>query len=331
MMPEIRQRVLDNQGFYMNDYGGFSAPRPPGPPPAGGGRGGRGASLESIVADSIPTGWSFRTYEHLPRYGTNYYGLRGRLSILSEAFSHDPFARRVASTYAFVGEILSWVAENRTQVIALGQKADSSVAAWANNPGSSPPLALQARMDTTRIEAVRVEQVAPLTDSANAEAGMGNRQRTGIIHLVRMPVMASFAPVLTRTLPFAYAFDAAAADSLRPILAVHGLQVEQLSAPATVMAQGFVIDSIIDNGRRETPRNLKELTGTWTASASRTLPAGTFIVRAGQPRGLAAFYFLEPESDDGLMSYLDAVMVAGREYPVLRITGRTTLNTRPVR
>jgi hypothetical protein len=205
------------------------------------------------------------------------------------------------------------------------------VAAWANNPGSSPPLALQARMDTTRIEAVRVEQVAPLTDSANAEAGMGNRQRTGIIHLVRMPVMASFAPVLTRTLPFAYAFDAAAADSLRPILAVHGLQVEQLSAPATVMAQGFVIDSIIDNGRRETPRNLKELTGTWTASASRTLPAGTFIVRAGQPRGLAAFYFLEPESDDGLMSYLDAVMVAGREYPVIRITGRTTLNTRPVR
>ena len=68
----------------------------------------RGPSIEEMIADSIPTsGWVFSTYEHFPRYGTNYYGLRGRLSILSEAFSHDPFPRRVSSTYAFVSEILS--------------------------------------------------------------------------------------------------------------------------------------------------------------------------------------------------------------------------------
>jgi hypothetical protein len=333
MMPEIRRRVLQNQGFYTNDYGDFSRPRPATPPPAGGGRGsGRGgASIEAMIADSIPSGWSFSTYEHLPRYGANYYGLRGRLSILSETFSHDPFPRRVASTYAFVSEILSYIAEHRQPVIALGQKADSSVAAWANNPGSSPPLALQARMDTTRIEDVRVEQVVPLTDSTKAEAGMGNRQRTGIVKLVPMPVMASFTPTLARTLPFAYAFDAAAADSLRPILAIHGVQVEELTASVTVTAQGFMVDSIIDRGRRETPRNLKELTGTWNAPASRMLPAGTFIVRAGQPYGLLAFYLLEPESDDGLMSYLDAVLAAGRQYPVIRITARGSLATRPVR
>lgn len=335
MMPEIRRRVLRNQGFYIDDYGDFSRPRPATRPPAGARRGagrgfGRGASLESMIADSTPSGWSFRTYEYLPRYGTNEYGLRGRLSILSEAFSHDPFPRRIASTYAFVSEILSYIAQHREQIIALGQKADSSVAAWANNPGSSPPLALHARMDTTRIEDVRVEEVVPLTDSSKAEAGMGNRQRTGIIKLIRMPVMASFTPTLTRTLPFAYAFDAAAADSLRPILAIHGIQVEQLTEPATVTAQGFRVDSIIDRGRRETPRNLKELTGTWSTPAARTLPSGTFIVRAGQPYGLAAFYFLEPESEDGLMTYLDGIMAAGREYPIIRITARSTLSTRPV-
>ena len=38
---------------------------------------------------------------------------------------------------------------------------------------------------------------------------MGMRQRTGIIKMVRMPVMASFTPTLTSTLPYAYAFDAA--------------------------------------------------------------------------------------------------------------------------
>ena len=160
---------------------------------------------------------------------------------------------------------------------------------------------------------------------------MGDRQRTGIIRPVRMPVMASFTPTLTGTLPFAYAFGAAAADSLRPILAVHGVQVEELTAPATVTAQGFVIDSIIDGGQRETPRNLKSVTGAWNAPASRTLPAGTYVVRAGQPYGLEAFFLLEPESADGLTSYLGAVMTAGREFPVIRITARETLATRPTR
>jgi len=331
MMPEIRRRVLDNQGFYVNDYGDFRGPPPP-DAQAGGGRGfGRGrASLESMLADSTPDGWSFRSYDYSPAYGTNYYGLRGRMSILSEAFSHDPFPRRVASTYAFVGEILSYLGQNRSEILALGERADSSVAAWAENPGSSPPLALGARMDTTRIEEVRVEEVVPLTDSTRAEVGMGNRQRTGIVHLVRMPVMASFAPTVTNTLPFAYAFDAAAADSLRPILAMHGIQVEELTAPATVTAQGFAIDSIIDRGQRETPRELKALTGTWNAPESRILPPGTFIVPAGQPYGLLAFFLLEAESDDGLQSYLDAVMEAGHEYPIIRITEPGELTSRRV-
>ena len=47
-----------------------------------------------MVGDSIPADpGSFDTYASVPRYGTNYYGLRGRLSVLSEAFSHDPAGR----------------------------------------------------------------------------------------------------------------------------------------------------------------------------------------------------------------------------------------------
>jgi hypothetical protein len=318
----------------MNDYGDFARARGTGAGPGagGGGGGGRGGvSLEQMIGDSIPReGWTFSTYSHLPRYGANYYGLRGRLSILSEAFSHDPFPRRIASTYAFVGEILSYVAEHRQEIIALGRDADARVAQWANQPGSSPPLALRSRMDTTRIEEVRVEVVTPLADTTRREMGMGNRQRTGIVRLVRMPVMASFEPTLTARLPFAYAFSAPAADSLLPMLRLHGVQVQQLTAAATVTAQSFAVDSVLDRGRNETPRNLKELAGRWNAPASRQLAAGTYVVRAGQPNGLLAFYLLEPESDDGLQPFLNAVMGAGRDFPVVRITASTTLSTRPV-
>lgn len=353
MLSDIRARMLDREGFYVNDYGDFSRPgvarggraagrgAPPdsaargrGGPPRGGGFGGRGPSLEQIIADSIPTsGWAFSTYESLARYGTNYYGLRNRIGILSEAFSHDPFARRVASTYDFVSEILSYVAEHRAEILALGRQGDAKVAAWAKSPGSSPKLALRSRMDTTRVEDVRVEQVAPLADSTKREAGMGNRQRTGIIKLVRMPVMASFTPTLTSTLPFAYVFDSATARALLPILQIHGIAVERLDGSASVVAQSFAVDSVIDRGRSETSRMLKDVTGQWRTAARRSLAAGSYVVRAGQPRGLAAFYLLEPESEDGLMqwSFYDGIVAAHTDFPVARITAPATLRSHVVR
>jgi hypothetical protein len=320
MMPEIRRRVRERQGFETNDYGDFARSA------------GRGTSLEEMIADSVPAaGWTFSTYSHIPRYGTNYYGLHGRLSILSEAFSHDPFPRRVASTYAFVGEILSYVAEHAREVVELGREADARIGAWAAAPGSSPPLALRSRMDTTRIEDVRVEVVEPYAENDRREAGMPNRRRTGIVRLVRMPVMASFTPTLTSTLPFAYAFAAPAADSLLPILARHGIEVEQLTTAATVTAQGFTVRTIMDRGRNETPRSSIDVDGAWAPARPRSLPAGSYVVRAGQPSGLLAFYLLEAESDDGLAPFLTSVLREGGEYPIVRITAPAALTTRPVR
>jgi hypothetical protein len=330
LLGVIRERMLGRHGFHVNDYGDFS--RQPRPEGRRGGRG--GVSLEQMIADSIPTsGWVFSTYESLARYGTNYYGLRNRIGILSEAFSHDPFARRVASTYDFVGEILSYVAEHRKEVLALGKDADAKVAAWAKDPASSPKLALRSRMDTTRIEDVRVEQIVPLTDSTKREPGMGMRQRTGIIKTVRMPVMASFTPTLTSTLPFAYALDAKTAKAIVPYLRIHGIAVEQLTASATVTADAFAVDSVMDRGRSETARMMKDVSGRWDGAAIRTLPAGTYVVRAGQPYGLLAFYLLEPESEDGFMqwSFYDNIVAPHMEFPVLRLTKSTTLRTKAVR
>lgn len=351
MLPAIRERMRTREGFEITDYGDFSrtgvvrgqrgAAR--GAPPdtsAGRGRrgggfgGGRGPSLEQIIGDSIPTsGWAFSTYESLARYGTNYYGLRNRIGILSEAFSHDPFARRVASTYDFVSEILSYLAEHKTEIMNLGRQGDAKVAAWAKNPASSPQLALKSRMDTTRIEDVRVELIVPLTDSTKREPGMGARQRTGVIKLVRMPVMASFTPTVTSTLPFAYAFDAKAAQDILPVLKMHGIVVDQLDSPATASAQSFRVDTVIDRGRSETSRMLKDVDGMWNDAASRTLAAGTYVVRAGQPYGLLAFYLLEPQSEDGLAqwSFFDNILTAHNDFPIMRVTKPMTVRSHRVR
>jgi hypothetical protein len=109
LLVEITKRMKARHAFEIFPYGNFGT---------GGGR-------ESITA-SDKSGWW--TYEHTPRYGSNYYGTRGGISILSEAYSHDPLSRRVASTRAFVQEILSYVAENRAGIrarVAAGRAAST--------------------------------------------------------------------------------------------------------------------------------------------------------------------------------------------------------------
>ncbi len=54
------------RGFEVFDYGNFEG------------------TPRADLTDTVKHGWY--TYEHTPRYGTNYYGMRGRVSILSEAY-----------------------------------------------------------------------------------------------------------------------------------------------------------------------------------------------------------------------------------------------------
>jgi dipeptidyl-peptidase-4 len=114
---------------------------------------------------------------------------------------------------------------------------------------------------------------------------------------------------------------------------VHGIAVEQLDASVRVVAQSFTVDSVIDRGRSETSRMLKDVAGQWSAAAKRSLAAGSYVVRAGQPRGLAAYYLLEPESEDGLMqwSFYDGIVAAHSDFPVARITAPATFRSHVVR
>jgi len=106
--------------------------------------------------------------------------------------------------------------------------------------------------------------------------------------------------------------------------------VEQLTGAATVTAQAFRVDSVIERGRSETPRAMKDVTGTWQAAANRSLAPGTYVVRAGQAFGLLAFYLLEPENEDGLAewSFYDGMLSRGGAFPVLRITKPATFLTK---
>jgi hypothetical protein len=283
-----------------------------------------------VSQDSVERGWY--TYDHRPRYGTNYYGLRGRVSILSEAYSHDPFSKRVASTYGFMMELLSLVAENFEDFLEVGREADRRTTAFATTPNSSPMIAIRSRMTTNaRVEPVLVEDVVTTGDSTRTEAGLRpGLRRTGRTRTVRIPVFDRFEPALLQSLPYAYVIPAEQAPVLEH-LRRHGIFVEQLDAAATTAVERFAIDSV---QRREQRFQGPEVTlhGRWERDTA-SIPQGSYIVRAGQPLGILALYLLEPQSDDGLTtaSVLDPWLANGGRYPILRVTGRLDAPLRAVR
>jgi hypothetical protein len=134
-----------------------------------------------------------------------------------------------------------------------------------------------------------------------------------------MPVYDRFVATLSHRLPFAYALGSEHTTAAG-LLRLHGLVIERLDADMPTQIERFTVDSIIRNPRRFQRHNEVRLAGRWSAE-SGTLPAGTLIVRTGQPLSIVAAYLLEPESDDGLTTWnvFDAALRPGGMHPVLRI------------
>jgi hypothetical protein len=302
LLPVLRSRMRLREGFEVFDYGNFVSD-------------GRG-----LVADTtVPEGWE--TYDSRPRFGTNYYGLRGRIAILSEAYSHDTLERRIASTYAFVKEALSLVAEKGAAIRSLSARADSQPLAWGRSPDSLQMVAVRSELiaNPPKLDVIK-EDLLKTGDSSLTQPGVPRgERRTGRYRTVRMPVYDRFTSTLDRVPPAAYVIapeDTAVVSLLR----LHGVRVDESDSAWTARGESFAIDSIITNPRLFQGHHETRVKGHWERGL-QSLPSSSFIVSTAQPRGALIVYLLEPESDDGLATwnFFDSRMQKGGKYPVKRI------------
>ncbi len=309
LLPAVRRNLLARERIQTFDYGNVETP--PG----------------------MPRGWY--TFDARPRFGTNYYGLRGRIGILAEAYSHDSFRTRIASTYAFVGELLSLLAANKDEIMSVVHEADRRTIVGATTPSQAPYVSLRsAYTQHPDYENILLEQLGRLPDSTEKLPGLKpGYRRIGKFYNERMPVYDRFTSTLQRRLPVAYAFgpeEKALVDHLE----LHGVFVEQLVDSLNVAAERFTIDSVVRDPKEYQGHHTERLTGLWSTFAV-TLPAGTYIVREAQPLGILAMYLLEPESADGFTTWnmMDDWIGPGKRYPVLRIVEPFSVNAplRPVK
>ncbi len=85
-----------------------------------------------VDQDDPKSGWE--TYPGLPRFGSHYRGLTGRLDILLETYSYIDFAARVETISAFLLEIFRYVAAHAGEVIATAEEAERDTIARGRDP-----------------------------------------------------------------------------------------------------------------------------------------------------------------------------------------------------
>ncbi|HKV74994.1 MAG TPA: M14 family metallopeptidase [Gemmatimonadales bacterium] len=255
--------------------------------------------------DSLVAGWE--TYDARPRFGTNSFGMRGRLAILSEGYSNNPFPRRIDATYNFLREILSLAAEQRVQLKA----AIRASTGW--HPDS---VTVRSVFAPPVVQDVIAEITAADSDGSS---GFSRRRRTGEFRTIRMPTFLWFTAARREALPAAYLIPPQYAD-LAGLLRRQGVVVDRLPSPWQGQVEAFHLDSVMAapfpfEGHRQVT-----VQGRWNARDGAAAP-GWFVVPTDQQQGVFAAYLLEPASEDGFANwnFLDRELRRGGEFPILRV------------
>lgn len=263
----------------------------------------------------------WHTTDHKPRFGMDYNALCGRLSILSEAYSYIPFHERIEATHAFVEECLDFLGHNSTQVAAELQAArDRTLAAGeqANGEDRVPIRARVARLPgafTVKGFDPPARPKVTLDDIVHGE----RPTPPGAPKDYSVEFFGRFEPTLSVSRPLAYLIPA----ELRSVienLRRHGVVMTELIEDEQIDVEVYGWDSL-EIAEREFEGHHVATAEVTRRSERRTIVSGTIKVETSQPLGNLIVYLLEPESDDGLLTwnFFDDRFVSGGDFPILRI------------
>jgi hypothetical protein len=297
MMNEITNVTRDRYGLLIHPYGDYD----------------------------ISQGWpvkKFYTYNHHPRYLINQFSLRNRMAILSEAFSHERFYQRIYSTYTFVSEILEYTHWHAKEIIAVNKKAEEAAIMNVSANAGKVKKGVRFRMDSaTLLNRFRTYDYV----RARNDDGSEKLLRTGnIINVDSVTYYAKFTPVVESVLPRGYVIPAAF-SSIAEHLKSLGVKVQTLSKSQSFEGEIFKINAFEKSSRRFEGHFMATANGEFSP-AKRKFKKGDYLIDLAQPLANLIFYMLEPQSDDGLLtwnffdSYLEEKGIANLsvEYPVFK-------------
>ena len=317
MLTPIRQAMLKEHNWRTYDYGNFA-------PEDGGGR------ENARIDPANPGNVTWRTFDHRPRFGNNYAGLRNRIAILSEAYSYLDFKGRIDVTEHFVEEIYKSVQANAKQILSLTAQADRVFTASANGKPVELGVDFSITSSGEKVEVL----VSDVTKVPNPRSG---REMLAMAQsAVPVPMKEYVTFTATRSLPMPKGWLipktlvgtprlAKALEHLR----LHGIKIQEFANDQQLAVERFSIGEITKAPRPFQGHQEARLKGEF-ARAQLTVDAGSLFIPANQPLARLAFYLVEPESDDGLVTWnvIDEGLAVGQTYPIYRVVDSRAVTVR---
>jgi hypothetical protein len=270
-------------------------------------------------------GWE--TYPALPRYGSHYRGLTGRLDILLETYSYIDFHRRCDVIYEFLVEIMDYAGDHADDIVRIVKAAEDDTVARGKRPTPDDLVGINYGVAARDGKGGLVFQYPPHPLYAfDCEAWDPESQRDRVVpgkkrQTYKAMFYARFLPVKSVRRPVAYVLpssESKVAEHLR----LHNIRVDVMQRGESIAVEHYVVmhrevthsPDVGTQKRTETVFWVRSERGEFAAAA------GDFIVRMDQPLANLAIYLLEPESDDGYArwGFFDGVK-PGDLFPVRRM------------
>lgn len=274
LLPEVTQKVKEEYDVYLGPYGGYS----------------------------LRQGWppkALYTYNHHPRYLVNQMGLRNKIGILSEAFAHERLYQRMNSTKAFVTEILEYTNENGKRIAQINDNATQSAIQNVLDNAGKKKKGVRFRMipleDTFTLRTYNyIPYVTAEGDTSYIRSGE-------IIEVPDVQNYSKFEATVESTIPRGYIIPKemkAIADHLKK----QGVIVSELKNRKEYEGEVFEITKFEKSQRQFEGHNMAMVEGEFKES-TKMANEGDFLVDMAQPLTNLIFYMLEPQSDDGLVTW----------------------------
>ncbi len=274
-------------------------------------------------------GWVLDASE--PRYMSNYFGLRNRLGILNENYVYADFRSRVTGCYYLIHSLVDYASAHKTEIENLLAKTDQETISRGYDPSVTDSFAIEykARPAPSKVTVRTFEAEAVKVANGRISYRRTDRQKD-----VTIPYYIDYYPTTNVKFPFAYLITVKDPEVL-DLLKVHGVKIEKLADDAEIDVERFDIDDLRGSNRLNQGHYTNSVKGHFVKTTVN-FQVGTTVVRTAQPLANVAAYLLEPQSNDGMMTwnFFDRYLVPQwgngyYPYPVYRIINKIDIKTIP--
>jgi len=297
LLPLVTKSVEEDHGIYIGPYG----------------------------YHNLRDGWpvtEIYTYNHHPRYIVNQMGLRNKIGILSESFAHERLYQRMNSTHAFVSKILDFTNENASEIVAINNKAEKNAINLVLEQAGKVKKGVRFEMVYLEdIPDYRTYEYIPYTDENGKEKLVRGAR---IIELSGVKNMSGFKATVESILPRGYLIPAEL-EHIAGHLMKQGIEVKKLTESVHAEGEVFMTTKLNKSQRAFEGHFMATIEGEFK-SVSKVFEEGDYWIDLAQPLANLIFYTLEPQSDDGLVTWnffdqyfeQNGIESGNVEYPVFK-------------